>query len=41
MQKLLIRPSPLFADRSEAGRALAAELEGESGPEPRGATTPA
>lgn len=33
MQELLIRPSPLFADRSDAGRALAAELEGESGPE--------
>jgi putative phosphoribosyl transferase len=33
MQELLIRPAPLFADRSDAGRALAAELEGERGPE--------
>ena len=33
MQELLIRPAPLFADRSDAGRALAAELERERGPE--------
>jgi putative phosphoribosyl transferase len=33
MYELLLRPAPLFADRAEAGRALAAELEGECGPE--------
>jgi putative phosphoribosyl transferase len=33
MQELLIRPGPLFADRGDAGRALAAELEGERGSE--------
>jgi putative phosphoribosyl transferase len=33
MQELLIRPGPRFADRGDAGRALAAELEGERGSE--------
>jgi putative phosphoribosyl transferase len=33
MQELLIRPAPLFADRRDAGRALADELEGERGSE--------
>ena len=33
MDELLIRPAPLFADRGEAGRALAPELEDERGPE--------
>jgi putative phosphoribosyl transferase len=33
MQELLICPAPLFADRGDAGRALAAELEDERGPE--------
>jgi putative phosphoribosyl transferase len=29
---LLIRPTPLFADRRDAGRVLAADLQGERGP---------
>lgn len=33
IQELLVRPAPLFADRGDAGRALAAELEGKWGPE--------
>jgi predicted phosphoribosyltransferase len=33
MYELLVRPAPLFTDRGEAGRALAAELEDERGPE--------
>jgi len=33
MYELLLRPAPLFTDRGEAGRALAAELERERGPE--------
>jgi len=33
IEELLIRPAALFADRADAGRALAAELEGEGGPE--------
>lgn len=33
IEDLLYRPSPLFADRHEAGVVLAAELQGEVGPE--------
>jgi putative phosphoribosyl transferase len=31
-ERLLIRPAPLFADRRDAGRVLAADLQGERGP---------
>jgi putative phosphoribosyl transferase len=33
MYELLVRPAPLFADRGDAGTALATELEGERGPD--------